>query len=629
MNHETSGQRDPLIHKIRSMSLKARLVLMTVSLVVVFIWVLAFLSATMLHDRLEKLLSQQQLANTRWVASQVEVRLKDNIEGLTRAAAGLPATLSYELLQPLLAQRPYMHIAYSGGIAVIGLDGIAIADFPVTPGRRGTYFGDRDYFRQVVATGKPYIDKPIIGRALKRPVLTTAVPVFGADGRLRAVMTGITDLTAPNFLGFVSDPSQTGNGEFFVMSLRDRIIITATDSKRSMQPSPEPGRNLIYDRMAGGFEGSGVAFSSQGISKLYSGVRVPTADWLILAALSTEVAFGPLHILTTYFYTIAGLLTLVAALIIWLMLRRLLAPLEAAGQAMQRMTAGQIALAALPVMRHDEVGQLVTNFNQLIADRRQFEAALADSEQRFRLLVEQAPDGIFVQTRGNFAYANRAALALFGATSEAQLLGQPVLGRIHPDYHDAVVKRIRLVNEERQSAPPMEQIYLTFDGGLVDVDISAVPFRLDEEDGSLVFVRDITARKQANAAVRASEARFRLLFEHMLEGYAYCRMIYEQGKPVDFVLLEVNPAFTRLTGLVDVIGKKISTLIPGYCEDSAELMAAYGRVAAGGLPEKLESHVPSLAQWFSVSAYHADTDCFVAVFDIITPQKQAEKPRRV
>ncbi|MES2879057.1 MAG: EAL domain-containing protein [Pseudomonadota bacterium] len=624
MNHSNPEPQPRWIDRIRGMSLKTRLILMTVGLFVASIWVLAFLSASVLHGELEDLLSEQQLADTRRVALQLDARLKDNIDGLTRAAVGLPQELSYDTLQPLLAQRPYLHIAFSAGIAVVGLDGVIMADYPVVPGRRGLYIGDRDYVTQVVKTGKPYIGKPVIGRALGRTVLTTAVPVFAANGQLHAVMVGFTDLNAPNFLGFVTDRSQIGQGEYFVMSLRDRIIIAATDSKRNLQPSPVRGLNLIYDRMADGFEGSGVAFSSEGFSKLYSGVRVPTTDWLVMAALPTEVAFGPVKTLKNYFYALAALLTLAATLLIGLMLRRLLAPLEAASQAMQSMTDGQTPLAPLPLVRHDEVGQLVKNFNQLITDRQRYEAALGESEQRFRRLVERAPDGIYIQAQGRFAYLNSAALALFGATSEAQLLGQPILERIHPDYREAVAQRIRRVNEEHQNTPPLEQVYLKLDGTLIDVEISAVPFHLGEDDGSLIFVRDITARKQTNEAIRLSEARFRSLFDHMLEGFAYCRMIFEQGKPVDFVLLEVNPAFARLTGLTDAVGKKISTLIPGYCESSVDLMDAYGRVAAGGAPEKLESHVAALAQWFSVSAYHADTDCFVAVFDIITRQKLAE-----
>ena len=86
------------------------------------------------------------------------------------------------------------------------------------------------------------------------------------------------------------------------------------------------------------------------------------------------------------------------------------------------------------------------------------------SESNFRLLVENAPDAIFVQTRGQFAYLNAAAVALFGATDTAQLIGKSVMDRYHPDFHDIVRERIHQVNEERKPAPPIEQIYVRMDG---------------------------------------------------------------------------------------------------------------------------------------------------------------------
>lgn len=597
---------------------------MTAALFVVFIWVLAVLSSTVLHSQLETLLAEQQLASTRRVAAQVEAKLKDNISGMTRLAAGLPSDLRYETLASPLAQHPYMQVIFSAGIAVTGLDGITLADYPELPGRRGRYIGDRDYFRQVVETGQPYIGKPIIGRALQRAVLPTAVPVLDKDGRVRAVMTAFTDLNAPNFLGFVSDPALIGRAEYFVLSLRDQIFVTATDAKRIMQPTSARGQNQMLDRMVDGFEGSTVALSSEGVSKLYSGVRVPTANWLILQALPTDIAFGPIRTLEKYLYVTASLLTLAAAFIIWWMVRRVLRPLDAASHAMQRMAGGPTALTPIAIVRHDEVGRMVYHFNQLIADRQQFEAALADSERRFRLVVEQAPDAIFIQTMGCVAYANGAALTLLGAKDEGELLGRSITSLVHPDSQADVTRRIHQLNEQRISVPTIELTYLRLDGTPVEVEASAVPFRFNDADGSLVFLRDITARKQAAEAVRSSEARFRSLFDHMLEGFAYCQMLLENGQPVDFIYLEVNASFARLTGLQDAVGKRVSTLIPGFAQTSSNLLTLYGRVAAGGAPEKVEIHVPGLHQWFSVSAYNAGTNCFVAVFDAITQQKLAE-----
>lgn len=61
------------------------------------------------------------------------------------------------------------------------------------------------------------------------------------------------------------------------------------------------------------------------------------------------------------------------------------------------------------------------------------------------------------------------------------------------------------------------------------------------------------------AALKQSEDVYRSLFESMLNGFAYCRMLYdEEGKSVDFIYLDVNEAFKAQTGLNDVVGKKVS-----------------------------------------------------------------------
>src|ERR1017187_10395782 len=135
-------------------------------------------------------------------------------------------------------------------------------------------------------------------------------------------------------------------------------------------------------------------------------------------------------------------------------------------------------------------------------------------------------------------------------------------------------------------------------------------------------------RKQA-AALGESEKRFRSLFESMLDGYAYCEMIYEDGRPHDFVYLEVNSAFEVLTGLKDVAGKRVSEVIPGIRESSPELLETYGRVVATGTPERFEIYLDVLGIWFSISAYSPKKGFFVAVFDNVTERKRAEEALRL
>jgi PAS domain S-box-containing protein len=132
------------------------------------------------------------------------------------------------------------------------------------------------------------------------------------------------------------------------------------------------------------------------------------------------------------------------------------------------------------------------------------------------------------------------------------------------------------------------------------------------------------AKFRADDALRESEARFRSLFENMQEGFAYCRMVFERGQPRDFIYLHVNDAFERLTGLKDVVGRRVTEVLPGIRDTNPELFEIYGRVAANGQPEKFETYVQRLQMWFSISVYCPAPEHFVAVFDVITERKQAE-----
>ena len=116
----------------------------------------------------------------------------------------------------------------------------------------------------------------------------------------------------------------------------------------------------------------------------------------------------------------------------------------------------------------------------------------------------------------------------------------------------------------------------------------------------------------------------RTLVEHMVNGVAYCRMLYCEGQPSDFVYLYTNPAFEKLTGLKQVIGKPVSEVIPGIRETDPQLFDIYSRVAIGGEPVTFETFVEPLAMWFSISVYSPQSEHFIAIFDVITERKLNE-----
>jgi PAS domain S-box-containing protein len=138
-------------------------------------------------------------------------------------------------------------------------------------------------------------------------------------------------------------------------------------------------------------------------------------------------------------------------------------------------------------------------------------------------------------------------------------------------------------------------------------------------------VQDISARKRAEATVAESERRYQSLFENMVEGYAYCRSVFEGEQLRDFIYVEVNGAFTKLTGLKDVVGKRVSDVIPGFVQAQPELFRIYGRVVLAGRPEKCEVYVEALGIWLAVTVYSYDREHFVAVFDDISARRRAQE----
>lgn len=139
-------------------------------------------------------------------------------------------------------------------------------------------------------------------------------------------------------------------------------------------------------------------------------------------------------------------------------------------------------------------------------------------------------------------------------------------------------------------------------------------------------VKEAVRRSRAEEGICRSEGRFRTLFENMLNGFAYCQMIYdEEGRPVDYIYLEVNKAFSRLTGLDGVKGKRASTVFPEMLATESELMETYGRVANGGPPEIKVLFFKPLAMWFNISIFCPGPGLFITVFENITERNLAQE----
>ncbi len=144
-----------------------------------------------------------------------------------------------------------------------------------------------------------------------------------------------------------------------------------------------------------------------------------------------------------------------------------------------------------------------------VSEKNKSRVALAESENRFQLLVETAPDAIYIAVEERLVFVNNEMIRLMGAASEDELTGRPVWAHIHPHYHEIVRQRSERMARLSVSAPPLEEVFKRLDGSNVYVEVSAVSIQYQQMPGMLVFVRDITERKRIENLRMEMEAQQR------------------------------------------------------------------------------------------------------------------------
>ena len=161
-----------------------------------------------------------------------------------------------------------------------------------------------------------------------------------------------------------------------------------------------------------------------------------------------------------------------------------------------------------------------------VTERRRAEAALAESEDRYRRLVESCPEPIVVHSSGRIRFINPAGVVLLGAQSAGELLGRPIMDFVHADFHAIVAERVRKMEETGEPGYRLEEKILRLDGSVVEVEVAGARVLFQGEPAIQLVGRDLTHRKRAEEerrrhTERARETRRRESLFVLAEGVAH------------------------------------------------------------------------------------------------------------
>jgi len=621
-------------------SLKTRATVFTLVIFVLGLWSLSFYVSRSLRADMERLLGEQQFSTVSYIAAEVNGALSDRLAALELFAKEIDAQLMVNpaALQARLAQRPILEVLFNGGTFVAGPDGTVIADVPLSSGRVGTNYMDRENISISLKEGKTVIGRPVMGKKLGAPVFSLAVPIHDAQGNVVGALVATINLGKPNFLDKITQSRYGRTGGYFLIAPQHKLFVTATDKSRIMQPVPAPGLNAMHDRYMQGYTGFGLAVSSRGVLELSAAKDIPAAGWFVVGILPAQEAFAPIESMQQRMLLTTLLLTLLTGALTWWVLKRQLSPLVATADAMTALADSKQIPQPLPGMQQGEIGQLVAGFNRILQTWTQREAALRDSQQHLAITLNSIGDAVIAtDTAGRITHMNPTAERLTAWKLE-DALGQPlseVFRIINAQTRLAAVNPVQKVMERGEVVGLANHTaLLSRDGREYQIADSAAPIRdaADQIVGVVLVFSDVTEKYRVEQALDYSEQRYRSLLDNLSSGI----VLHNPDTSIQFC----NEMAASLLGLTQnqLLGK--TAMDPAWCflQDDGTPMALedypVNRVAASG--ESLRNYVVGVHHpdrpeptWGLCSAYPMRDEGgkilhLVVTFTDITERKHAE-----
>lgn len=505
---------------LQPQSLKTRVTLMTLLIVILCFWTLAFFSnRVFLRDEIRLFAGEQQRSALNLWVYEINRNLQTRLDALDLVIkrAGTTFVSNPAAFHASLQEHLFMAGFFNAGLRVWDKQGILQAnvqysqpEFPALGLNKSELATVLNEGRTLISGVRPYGEAQIRAFAV-------AVPIRNTQGAIVGAIAGVIRLDQTNFLTDIIKLDYGKSGHLFLVESAQRLIFATSDQSRLLEVLPDAGVSQCVDSFVQGFEGTTQLVNPHGEEVLVSVQQIPLAHWYATVTLPTDEAFAMIKTLRWRIWPAAFVTLLLCGVLIWLMLRRELTPMLTAVNILDGYVRRNQAPQALPVVRQDEVGQLVGGFNRLLETLGQQQKVLHESELFKQAVLNSMTAEIAVLDQDGVILAVNEAWERFALENTAsELVQNPSHTGVGANYL-AAREQSDFEPDNTEALQARQGIRAVLNGHLPQFyveypchtphrqrwfSMSVTPLVRGSQNGAVVAQQDITERVQMQNQVR-------------------------------------------------------------------------------------------------------------------------------
>ncbi|WP_422447591.1 ATP-binding protein [Thermoanaerobacterium sp. DL9XJH110] len=519
--------------KFFNFSLKLKIPIFIVILVIITVSVTGALSLFIATKNTQKEVLDKNLLISRMISERIYQFLSDATETVVTAAnISSQSNDNFEQIENEIF-RIYDNFAYFDLIFYMNSEARMLFSKPSNEHVKDRTYFDRDYFNEVMKTGKPFVSRLLISSVLGRPHFIIAAPVFDKYGRVQGLIGA--GIPLEKIGSIVEEIQREFNGRIWVTD-REGVIAVHPDKKLilKLMPSPEVMINLessskkLADIIKDKSEG--IRYYKEGKDTVFAAISfVPKVDWMVMVEQYEKDVFAQTLNLKRQLKSSIYVIIFIAIISGVLLAMSITNPIERLVTSVRNIEKGMSNIESIPVNRKDEIGDLSRAFNDMSIRLKSYVNELQNSylkvnniQQYLNNIIESAASGIIViDKEKNITVFNKEAEKITGFKS-SDFTNKHIF-----KFCEATKFDIGLIDSLNQNMDDVETNLITKNNDEIPINVSLSPVINEQGEilGTIILFKDLSRIKMLEEELKR-EDRIRTL------GEMSASIIHEIGNPL-------------------------------------------------------------------------------------------------